>query len=105
MLESRCLAALDLSQFINVPIAVADPRREHAPLHLFAIQPARPRVFLPYEGYWTDRCFRAANPPMGSPRAANTYNSGAAYTGEGVYWYDLEEASSYTTGFFSLAPS
>lgn len=35
-------------------------------LHLFAIEPAKPRVFRGREGFWSERMFRASNPPMGA---------------------------------------
>ena len=35
-------------------------------LHLFATEPAKPRVFRGREGFWSERMFRAANPPMGA---------------------------------------
>ena len=35
-------------------------------LHLFALEPAKPRVFRGREGFWSERMFRAANPPMGA---------------------------------------
>jgi photosystem II stability/assembly factor-like uncharacterized protein len=37
-----------------------------ADLHLFEIPPAKPRIYLPYGGLWSDRMFRAKNPPMGA---------------------------------------
>jgi hypothetical protein len=37
-----------------------------APLHLFAIPPATPKLALPIGGIWTDRVFIGANPPMGA---------------------------------------
>jgi hypothetical protein len=48
--------------------------------HVFDIQPGRPRLFLPYEGLWTDRVFKSPNPPMG---ARITYWL-REYTGEDV---------------------
>ncbi|MFO0973089.1 MAG: glycosyl hydrolase [Phycisphaerae bacterium] len=35
-------------------------------VHLFAIRPARPRYYLPYGGLWSERIFRASNPPKGA---------------------------------------
>ncbi len=35
-------------------------------LHLFETPPARPKFFLEYAGLWTDRLFRAKNPPSGA---------------------------------------
>jgi photosystem II stability/assembly factor-like uncharacterized protein len=35
-------------------------------LHLFDTQPAKPRFFRPNEGAWSERFFKAANPPMGA---------------------------------------
>src|SRR5262249_55979232 len=34
--------------------------------HVFEVRPARPKLFGSYEGFWTDRAFRAPNPPMGA---------------------------------------
>lgn len=35
-------------------------------LHLFDVQPAKPRLFIPYGGLWSNRMFIARNPPMGA---------------------------------------
>ncbi|MCO6436619.1 MAG: glycosyl hydrolase [Phycisphaerae bacterium] len=37
-----------------------------APLHLFDIPDAKPRIFMPLGGIWTQRIFCAKNPPMGA---------------------------------------
>ncbi|MFN0242019.1 MAG: hypothetical protein ACKVWV_03935 [Planctomycetota bacterium] len=37
-----------------------------APLHLFDVPAAKPRLLLPLDGVWTERAFVAANPPMGA---------------------------------------
>jgi len=35
-------------------------------LHLFDIPDAKPRIYMPYGGLWSDRMFKAKNPPMGA---------------------------------------
>jgi len=35
-------------------------------IYLFDILPAKPRHYLPYDGLWTDKLFKAQNPPMGA---------------------------------------
>ncbi len=62
------------------PISQMTPRVLDSNLHLFSIADAKPRIFLPYEGFWTDRVFAAPNPPMG---ARITYWL-RDYTGEDV---------------------
>jgi len=37
-----------------------------SPFHLFAVRTAKPKLYLPNEGLWGDRIFRASNPPMGA---------------------------------------
>lgn len=49
-------------------------------LHLFEIPDAKPRIYLPYGGLWSDRMFRAKNPKMG---ARISYWLGE-YTGDSV---------------------
>jgi photosystem II stability/assembly factor-like uncharacterized protein len=62
------------------PLSQLTPAILDSTLHLFDVQPAKPRLFLPYEGLWTDRAFTAPNPPMG---ARITYWL-RDYTGEDV---------------------
>ncbi|UCE59381.1 MAG: hypothetical protein JSU63_18305 [Phycisphaerales bacterium] len=49
-------------------------------LRVFDVRPAKPRLYLPYGGLWSDRMFVAKNPPMG---ARITYWI-REYTGEDV---------------------
>ena len=37
-----------------------------ADLYLFDIPVAKPRIYMPYGGLWSDRMFKAKNPPMGA---------------------------------------
>jgi photosystem II stability/assembly factor-like uncharacterized protein len=48
------------------PLSELDAKVLGSDLHLFAIAPAKPRVFRGREGFWSERMFRAANPPMGA---------------------------------------
>jgi len=48
------------------PLAELSPEVLAKDLHLFGIQPAKPRFFRPREGFWSDRMFQAPNPPMGA---------------------------------------
>jgi hypothetical protein len=48
------------------PIAALTADVVGSDLHLFAIADAKPRFFRPMEGFWTERAFLAANPPMGA---------------------------------------
>lgn len=41
------------------------PEAYGAGLHLFTVRPAAPRWFIPYNGLWSHKMFRAPNPPMG----------------------------------------
>ncbi|MCH8242222.1 MAG: hypothetical protein IH897_06385 [Planctomycetes bacterium] len=38
----------------------------NADLHVFEIPDAKPRIYLPYGGIWSDRMFKAKNPAMGA---------------------------------------
>ncbi len=42
------------------------PEVLEADLHVFKIPDAKPRIFMPYSGLWSDRMFRAKNPAMGA---------------------------------------
>jgi hypothetical protein len=42
------------------------PERLAMPMAVFQIMPAKPRMYLPYEGAWGDGFFTASNPPMGA---------------------------------------
>jgi photosystem II stability/assembly factor-like uncharacterized protein len=48
------------------PLSQLTPNVLEADLHLFEIPDAKPRIYLPYGGLWSDRMFRAKNPPMGA---------------------------------------
>ncbi len=48
------------------PVSQLDASVLAKDLHLFATEPAKPRVFRGREGFWSERMFRAANPPMGA---------------------------------------
>ncbi len=48
------------------PLSQLSPQVVQSPLHAFDTLPAKPKFFLPYEGFWTDRVFKAPNPPMGA---------------------------------------
>ncbi|MCI0704510.1 MAG: FG-GAP-like repeat-containing protein [Planctomycetia bacterium] len=57
-------------------------------------------VTLPNSGDDIDKVAAAARAPT-----ANKYPSGADYTGEGVYWYDIQRATvNNTFSFFELLP-
>ena len=64
------------------PLSQLTPAIVASEFHLFDVRPATPRLFLPYAGFWTDRVFKAPNPPMGAKitywvRDANSGNTGA----------------------------
>jgi hypothetical protein len=48
------------------PLSQLSPEVVQSELHLFDIRPSKPRFLLPHEGFWSDRMFRAANPPAGA---------------------------------------
>ncbi|HEY3242769.1 MAG TPA: hypothetical protein VGM03_05395 [Phycisphaerae bacterium] len=48
------------------PLSQLTPEIVQSELHLFDVRPAKPRFLLPHEGFWSDRMFRAANPPPGA---------------------------------------
>jgi photosystem II stability/assembly factor-like uncharacterized protein len=48
------------------PLSQLDQEVLDSEVHLFDMRPAKPRLFRPYEGVWTDRVFTARNPPMGA---------------------------------------
>ncbi len=47
-------------------ISALTPGVLSTPLHLFAVPPATPMLYMPIGGIWTDRVFIGANPPMGA---------------------------------------
>lgn len=58
--HGRSIWVLDRAQWIG---RWAEARGKG--LHVFPVQPARPRWFLNYPGQWTHKAFRASNPPAG----------------------------------------
>jgi hypothetical protein len=48
------------------PLSQLTPAVLDSSLFLFEVADAKPRYFLMYEGFWTDRVFKAPNPPMGA---------------------------------------
>jgi photosystem II stability/assembly factor-like uncharacterized protein len=48
------------------PLSQITPQVVAAEFHVFDPLPAQPRLYLPYEGFWTHRAFLAPNPPMGA---------------------------------------
>jgi photosystem II stability/assembly factor-like uncharacterized protein len=48
------------------PISQLTPDAVGSEFHVFDPMPAKPRLFIEYEGLWSDRIFRAPNPPMGA---------------------------------------
>ncbi|MCG3128220.1 MAG: hypothetical protein CHACPFDD_03097 [Phycisphaerae bacterium] len=62
------------------PISQLSPEVLNKDLHAFETLPARPRHFIEAEGFWSDRRFIAANPPMG----AKIHYWLREYTGEDV---------------------
>lgn len=48
------------------PISRLTPEIVRSEFHLFDVLPAKPRYFLDYGGLWSERIFRAKNPPMGA---------------------------------------
>ncbi len=47
------------------PLSQMTPAVVAGEFHLFTCKEGKPRYYLPYEGMWGDRMFRAANPPRG----------------------------------------
>jgi len=48
------------------PLSQMTPQVVRSEYHLFDVRPAKPKLFLPNQGYWGDRFFRASNAPMGA---------------------------------------
>ena len=48
------------------PLSQLSPDVLAEELHLFTVAPARPRLFRPGGAAWSERMFKAANPPMGA---------------------------------------
>ncbi len=48
------------------PLSQMNSQVVESELFVFDVMPAKPRLFLPNAGYWDNRMFRAANPPMGA---------------------------------------
>ena len=74
--HGRSIFVLDDASFF----AQLTPEAVQSTMKLFDIRPAKPKVYLPYGGLWSDRLFQAENPPMG---ARITYWIGA-FTDEDV---------------------
>ncbi len=49
-----------------LPLSELTPEIVQEEFHLFTVLPAKPRLFIEYEGLWSERIFRAKNPPMGA---------------------------------------
>ncbi len=48
------------------PLSGLSPEIVQSEFHLFDVRPAKPVLYLDYQGFWGDRMFKAKNPPLGA---------------------------------------